>query len=167
MPFESQWSRIPLAVRWILCLLVGVVLIVLLVAFVDHHNSNGEVPVSKAKLKQEYSQDSAIVHQEQAPHTVQVASATVARAQLQSAVHRLLSGQVTDNILPGPLQRVRCWENARQGTRIGYHCSAKADDINYPFVAVYTRSARHVVFCKRVYAPVASENIPVSARCRL
>jgi hypothetical protein len=147
--------------------LVGALVIVLLVAFVSHNNGNGEARVSPAKARQEYAQDTILVHQEQAPHTVRVTGPTGARTALVRAVRSLMNRQVTDNILPGPVQRVGCWENARQGTRVGYHCSVKADDISYPFLAIYTPGAHRVVFCKKVYAPVASENIPVSGRCRL
>jgi hypothetical protein len=167
VPFESQWSRIPLMVRWGVCLVIAAVLIVLLVAFVSHNNGNGEASVSKAKLKQEYAQDTILLHQEQAPHSVRVHSAAAAQAALATGVGRLMRRQVTANILPGPVQRVRCWESARQGSRVGYHCSVKADDISYPFLAVYTPHAHRAVFCKKVYAPVASENVPVSSRCRL
>ena len=167
MPFESQWSRIPLALRWAVCLLIGAVLVVLLVAFVSQHNGNGEATVSKSKLKQEYAQDTILVHQEQAPHSLRVDSAAAARTTLVAGVGRLMRQQVNSNILPGPVQRVRCWENARHGSRVAFHCSAKADDISYPFLAVYTPSVHRAVFCKKVYAPVASENIPVSGRCQL
>ena len=167
MPFESQWSRIPLAARWVVCLLVAAALIVLLVTFVSHNTGNGEAIISKSKLKQESAQDTIIVRQQQAPHTLQVGSAAGAQAQLVRGVDALMRRQVTANLLPGPVQRVRCWENARRGALVGYHCSAKADDISYPFVAVYTPSAHRVVFCKKVYAPVASESIPVSRSCRL
>ncbi len=167
VPFESQWSRIPLVARWAVCLVIGAVLIVLLVAFVSHNNGNGEASVSKAKLKQEYAQDTILLHQEQAPHSVRVDSAAAAQTALVAGVGRLMRRQVTSNILPGPVQRVRCWESARRGSRLGFHCSVKADDISYPFLAVYTPSAHQAVFCKKVYAPVASENIPVSSRCRL
>lgn len=167
MPFESQWSRIPLAARWVVSLIIAAVMIVLLVAFVSHNNGNGEAPISKSRLKQEYAQDTILLHQEQAPHSVHVASAASAQTTLVASVGRLMRRQVTANILPGPVQHVRCWENARQGPRVGFHCSAKADDISYPFLAVYTPSAHRAVFCKKVYAPVASEDIPVSRRCRL
>jgi len=167
VPFESQWSRLPLAARWVLCLLVAAALIALLVAFVSHNNGNGEAIISRAKLEQESAQDTIIVRQQQAPHVLRVDSAAAAQARLVRGVTALMRRQVTQNVLPGPVQRVRCWENARRGARVGYHCSAEAAHISYPFVAVYTPSARHVVFCKKVYAPVASENIPVSRRCRL
>jgi hypothetical protein len=167
VPFESQWSRIPLVARWAVCLLIGAVLIVLLIAFVSHNNGNGEASVSKTKLKQEYAQDTILVHQEQAPHSVRAGSPAAAQTALVAGVGRLMRRQVTANVLPGPVQRVHCWASARQGSRVGFHCSATADDISYPFLAIYTPSAHHAVFCKKVYAPVASEDIPVSRRCRL
>jgi hypothetical protein len=167
VPFESQWSRIPLVARWGVCLLIGAVLIVLLIAFVSHNNGNGEASLSKTKLKQEYAQDTILLHQEQAPHSVRAGSPAAAQTALVAGVGRLMRRQVTANVLPGPVQRVRCWASAHQGSRVGFHCSVKADDISYPFLAVYTPSAHQAVFCKKVYAPVASENIPVSSRCRL
>lgn len=167
MPFESPWSRIPLRWRWAISLVIGAVVVVLLISFINQHNSNGEVPVSAAKLKQEAAQDSVIVHQEQAPHVIRVSSPSAARGSLVLHVRRFMQRQVTANLVPGPLQRVRCWEHARRGSVLGFHCSAMAADISYPFVAVYTPGTHRTVFCKKVYAPVASENIPVSRRCRL
>jgi hypothetical protein len=167
VPFESHWSRIPLAARWALCLLGAAALIALLVVFVSHNNGNGEAIVPKAKLEQESAQDTIIVRQQQAPHTLRVGAGSAPRPRLVRGVGAVMRRQVSLNLLPGPVQRVRCWENARRGARVGYHCSAEADHISYPFVAVYTPSAHRVVFCKRVYAPVASEDIPVSRRCRL
>jgi hypothetical protein len=148
-------------------LLVGGVLVALLIVFVSHNNGNGEAQISPAKAKQEYAQDTILVHQEQAPHTVRVSSPAAIRGTLVHAVHALMVRQVNDAILPGPVQRVRCWENARAGAEIAFHCSAEAADIGYPFIAVYRRGASRAVYCKKVYAPLASENIPVSPRCRL
>ncbi len=142
-------------------------LIVLLVAFVSHNNGNGEAPISKTKLKQEYAQDTILVHQEQAPHSSASPPPPRRRRRSWRASAGSCAGRSAPTSCPGRCSTCAAGRTPASGARIGYHCSAKADDISYPFLAVYTPSAHHAVFCKKVYAPVASENVPVSKRCRL
>jgi hypothetical protein len=167
MPFESQWARIPLAIRWGVSLLIGVVLIVALVRFVTHNNGNGEAHLSRAGLASEAKQDAIVVGQDQAPKVVHIRSARSARSSLVAGVRADMNHRIYTNNVAGPLQWVRCGRSGADGAKIGYHCIAKADDINYPFLAVITPARHTAVFCKKDYPPVPSETIPVSRRCLL
>jgi hypothetical protein len=166
MPFESQWARIPLAVRWSISLLIAAVAIVALVLFVTHHNDNGLAHISAKAQEQESQQADVLIGSDQAPRTVDVGAGSVqsgltlgVRADMR---HRIATGNVD-----GPLQSVRCGESGHRAGRQAFHCIAEAADVNYPFLAVATPSARIVVFCKKDFPPSPSENIPVSRRCRL
>ncbi len=167
MPFENQWSRIPLLGRWGISLLVTAVLVVALVAFVTHNGGAGEVAPSRAALAREAQQDTILIGQDQAPHTAHVSSAADVRAALVAGVRTEMRRRIGSGNVPGPLQWVRCGRSGGQGAESAYHCIAKAGEINYPFVAVASPRAHRVTFCKKDFPPVPSENIPVSRRCRL
>jgi hypothetical protein len=165
VPFEPQWAKIPLAVRWAVSLLVAVALVVLLVRFVDTHGSNALAHVSQKNLNTENRQAEIVVGQEQAPVTTTVPAGTSATQALRTAVRRDMNRQITQATIDGPLQSVTCVVHGGTLQRTGYHCLAKANGETYPFLAVVTPKARRAVFCEKIYPPIPSENIPVSARC--
>lgn len=167
MPFESQWSRIPLGLRWGICLVLGAAIVVALVRFVSHNNGNAQARVNAANLRHENHQAQAIVGADQAPRTVRLTAGASPRATLTRAVRRDMAHRIAIGNASAPLQKVACGRSGRRGGRIAYHCIAEAADVNYPFLAVLTPRAHRGAFCKRDFPPVPSENIPVSARCRL
>lgn len=167
MPFESQWARIPLAIRWSVSLFIAVVLIVLLVLFVTHNSSNGEATLSRAGLQHEARLDATILGQDQAPKSVHVRSAATARGAVVAGVRAEMRRRISSGNIDGPLTSVRCGESGHRGDRIAYHCLADAGNVNYPFLALATPTTHRAVFCKKDFPPVRSENIPVSRRCRL
>ena len=165
MPFEPQWAKIPLTVRWAVSLLVAVALVVLLVRFVDTHGSNALAHVSQRNLNAENHQAQIVVGQEQAPVTIAIPAGTSATQTLRAAVRRDMNHQITDATIDGPLQSVVCIVHGGTLQRSGYHCLAEAGNVKYPFLAVITPKAHRAVFCEKIYPPIPSENIPVSARC--
>lgn len=167
MPFESQWARIPLALRWGISMLVGVAVVVAIVVYVSHHNGNGLAHVGTAAEERENHEATVIVGQDQAPQTVHLGTGASASTVLRAAVRRDMRHRIATGNLDGPLQTVSCHQSGRRGDRIGFRCNAKADGENYPFLAVATPSAHHAVYCKRDIPPAPTENIPVSSRCRL
>jgi hypothetical protein len=167
MPFESQWARIPLSVRWAVSLLLGAAVVVALVLFVTHNNNNGLAHVSAKAEKRETRQAEVIVGSDQAPRTVQLRSASDARAALVAGVRADMRHRISTGNVDGPLQKVACGQSGHRAGKLGFHCIAEAADVNYPFLAVATPSAHSAVYCKKDFPPSPSENIPVSARCRL
>jgi hypothetical protein len=167
MPFEPQWARIPLSARWAISLVVAIVLVVLLVGFVDHHSNNSLAHVSRKNLNTEAAQARIVIGQDQAPVTVHLAGGASAQAALIAGVRRDMNRRITSATIDGPLTGVVCGVSGHRGARAGYHCLAEAGHVRYPFVAVLTPSAHRVVFCKKDFPPIPSENIPVSQRCEL
>jgi hypothetical protein len=167
MPFEPQWARIPLSARWAISLLVAIVLVVLLVRFVDRHSNNSLAHVSQKNLSAEAGQAKIVIGQDQAPVTVHVAAGASAQTALIAGVRRDMNRRITSATIDGPLTGVACGISGHHGALVGYHCLAEAAHVRYPFVAVLTPSAHRVVFCKKDFPPIPSENIPVSARCLL
>ena len=165
MPFEPQWAKIPLRVRWAVSFLVAIALVVLLVRFVDANNSNALAHVSQKNLDTENRQAEIVVGQEQAPVTTAVPAGKPVTQTLRAAVRRDMNHQITDATIDGSLQRVSCVVHGGTLQRTGYHCVAEASDVNYFFLAVFTPKAHRAVFCEKIYPPIPSENVPVSARC--
>jgi hypothetical protein len=166
MPFESLWARIPLLVRWGICLLIGVAVVVALVAFVSHNNGNGLAHISAKNSAREARQAQIIIGQDQAPRTVHVRGHDAVAALVAGVRHDMRRRIATGN-LDGPLRSVRCGRSGARGGRIGYHCLAEADGVRYPFLAIFTPAAHRAAYCKKDFAPQEGENIPVSARCLL
>jgi hypothetical protein len=167
MPFENQWARIPLSVRWGISALIGVAAIVALVLFVTHHNDNGLAHVSAKAQELESKQADVLIGQDQAPRTVALDSASGAQAALVAGVRADMRHRIATGNVDGPLQSVRCGESGHRAGALAFHCIAEAADVNYPFLAVATPSAHRAFFCKKDFPPSPTENIPVSRRCRL
>ena len=88
-------------------LAVGAILLVALIIFVNHNNTDANqtlTPSEQAKVNREAEQ---VVAADQAP---QVASLTGATSPQKGfgAVHATMSGLINQGIVDGPLQRIRC-----------------------------------------------------------
>jgi hypothetical protein len=166
MPFENQWARIPLSVRWGISALIGIAAIVALVLFVTHHNDNGLAHVSAKAQELESKQADVLIGHDQAPRTVLLGAGS-AQAALVHGLRADMRHRIATGNVDGPLQSVRCGRSGRRADRLAFHCIAEAADVNYPFLAVATPSAHRAVLCKKDFPPSPSENIPVSRRCRL
>ena len=167
MPFENQWARIPLAVRWGMSLLVGAALVVALVILVSAHTHTGLAHIRAKAARQQDQQAQILIGQDQAPHTVALPSAGSAKTALEAGVRAEMRHRIATGNVDGPLQGLACGVSGHHGAETGYHCIAKAADVNYPFLAVADPGAHRIAFCKKDFPPAPGENIPVSLSCRL
>lgn len=169
MPFESQWARIPLGVRWGVSLLVGALIVAGIVVFVSANNNNSLAHVSAKNAAREARQAAILIGEDQAPRTVAVPGRGLraAEAALVTGIRRDMRRQIAQGTFDGPLGSVSCVPHGGGPQRVAYHCIAVAAQVRYPFLAVATPARHQAVFCKKDYAPQPGENIPVSARCRL
>jgi hypothetical protein len=159
--FPALWMR------WAISITVGVVVIVALVAFVDHNNSNSEAKGSTKALERENQEAQVIVGADQVPHTVRLKGGQTVTAGFVAAVradirHRLKTGNIQ-----GRVQKIACHRSGARGGRVAYSCVAQVQNVRYPFVGTYTAKSKRITYCKRDLPPLPSENIPVSPRCRL
>jgi hypothetical protein len=154
-----MWAKLALSLG------VGAILLVALVIFVNHNNTDSNqtlTPSEQAKVNREAA---LVVAQDQAPRSVTLTRAESPRAGFVRTVHATMSGLVTKGVIDGPLQRVRCTRHGGGAGRLGFSCVATANNVNYDFVGVVDVPARQLTYCKRDVPPVPSQNIPVSARC--
>lgn len=156
----------PMWARWVLSFGVGAVLLVALIVFVDHHNTDSPPSQNLAAQTRANREAELVVERDQAPQVTRLASGLSARAGMVHAVRATMSGLIARGIVDGSLQRVRCARHGTAGSdRLGFSCVATANDVNYDFVGVVDVPARRLTYCKRDVPPLPSMNIPVSARC--
>lgn len=158
----------PIWVRMVLALGVAAALLIALVRFVQANSGNTQPIVSPANANQEASEAAIVITQDQAPVTVRLRAGAVPQMAITDAVRTDIAARIAHRQLDGPLRRVSCRQTRTgRGGRIGFSCTAVADGIGYPFLGVADVRTRSLSYCKRDPAPVPSQEIPVSGRCRV
>jgi hypothetical protein len=164
---SGSFSRPPLWLRWVLSVLVAVVVLILVVRFVDTHNSDATASQSPAAEAQANREGEIVVAQDQAPHVAALKAGVVPAAGIAHAVRADINHQINQGILNGPLQRTRCSALRPRAGALPFSCTVVAANVNYPFLGVVDVRARRITYCKRDPPPVPTENIPVSRRCQV
>jgi hypothetical protein len=152
--------------KWVLSFAVGAILLVALIIFVDHHNTDSPPSQNLAAQTQANREAEIVVERDQAPHVIKLAPGLSPGAGLTRTVRATIAGLVNKGIIEGPLQRVRCTPSDH-GARVALSCVATANGVNYDFVGVADVRAHRLTYCKRDEPPIPTMNIPVSARCRV
>ncbi len=153
--------------KWVLSFGVGAILLVALIIYVDHNNSDSPPSENLAAQTKANREAEAVVATDQAPHVVTIAHGASPRAGFVRTVHTAMETFINKGIIDGTLQRVRCRTTRTSGGSVALSCVATANDVNYDFVGVVDRSTRRLTYCKRDEPPVPSQNVPVSPRCTL
>jgi hypothetical protein len=151
--------------KWVLSFGVGAVLLVALIIYVDHHNTDSPPSENLAVQTKANQEADEVVAQDQAPHVVTIRHGLSPRAGFVGTVRATMNGLINRGLIDGPLQHVRCRRSGTASRTVGLSCVATANDVNYDFVGVADRAAHRLTYCKRDEPPVPSQNIPVSPRC--
>ena len=157
--------RVPMWAKWVLSFGVGAVLLVALIIYVDHHNSDSPPSNNLAAQTRANREAELVVERDQAPHVIALAPGESAHDRMIRVVRTTMSALVSEGVVDGPVQHVRCTARGT-GDRVGLSCVATADDVNYDFVGAASLPAHRLTYCKRDEPPVPSMSVPVSPRCR-
>ena len=152
--------------KFAVSLTVGVILLVALIIFVNHNNTNSNAtltPSEQAKVNREAEK---VVAADQAPQVAALKHGESPHAAFVHTVHTAMASLVNKGVIDGPLQRVRCTRHGGTASRQAFTCIGTADNVNYDYVGVVQVSTHNLTYCKRDEPPVPSQNIPVSAACR-
>jgi hypothetical protein len=168
-PMGSLWMRLfpALWMRWAISIIIGAAVVAALVAFVDHNNSNSEAKGSAKALERENQEAQVIVGADQVPHTVTLKGGQSVQAGFVAAVRADIRHQLKTGNIQGQVQKLGCHRSGARRGRVAYRCVAQVQNVEYPFVGVFTVKSKRITYCKRDAPPIPTENIPVSARCRL
>ena len=158
--------RPPLWLQWVLSIVVAAAAIFALVWFVQSNTSN-QITTENASGEARADQEaSALVAEDEAPHTARLPAHTAAAAAVNRAIRADMTKMIDGGSLDRPLQRSSCTPTGRPG-KAGqrFSCTVSAAGVSYPFVGVVNARARTIVFCKRDPAPIPSQNVPLSPEC--
>jgi hypothetical protein len=162
----GAYLRLALWQRFALVGLIAVVLLVAMVIFIDHNNTNSNPSLNETAEVRANREAEILVRQDQAPHTVRLVSGVAPVAALERVLHARMASQIARGVIDGPLKAAKC---SAHGTASGGHrpfsCTIVAGQVTYPFVGVVDASARRITYCKRDPPPTPSDNVPLSARC--
>jgi hypothetical protein len=149
----------------VLSFAVGAILLVALIIYVDHHNTDSPPSQNLAAQTRANQEAALVIERDQAPHVITLSGGATPAKGMVAAVHATMSGLVNRGIIDGPLQKIRCTRHGGGAGTPAFSCVATANDVNYDFVGVANVRARRLTYCKRDEPPVPSMNIPVSPRC--
>ena len=171
-----MYRSLPVWVQWALPFGVAAVLVVALIAYVNHE-TNGVPQIARVTNKraivEQNREDTIIVRQQQAPRVARLKTGESAEAGLGQVLTRYMNHQISRGAMAGPIKNVSCHavaggSSARQVLR----CNVTAADLTYPFDGVVSRragagssGAAVATYCQRVAPPIPSMNVPVSPRC--
>lgn len=144
---------------------VGAILLVALIIFVNHNNTDSNqtlTPAEQAKVNREAE---LVVAADQAPHAVTLTAGESPRAGFVRTVRATMNGFINKGIIDGPLQRTQCRRHGGGAGRLAFICVATANDQNYDFLGVVDTRAHQLTFCRREPPPVPTDRIPVSPAC--
>lgn len=151
--------------KWALSFGVGAVLLVALIIYVDHHNTDSPPSQNLAAQTRANQEAALVIERDQAPRVVALRRGATPANGLIGAVRATMSGLITRGTIDGPLQKVRCTRHGGGAGTPAFSCVATAADVNYDFLGVVNVPAHRLTYCKRDQPPVPSMNIPVSRRC--
>ncbi len=144
---------------------VGAILLVALVIFVNHNNTDSNTTLSPSEQAKVNREAALVVAADQAPRVVALTGAESPRAGFVRTVRTAMSSLINKGVVDGPLQRTRCTRHGGAAGRLAFSCVATANNENYNFVGVVDTTARQLTYCKRDVPPTPSQKIPVSPRC--
>ncbi len=163
----GAYLRLPIWQRFLLAGVIAVVLLVAMVIYVDHNNTNSNPSLNEAAEVRANREAETLVRQDQAPHTVILRAHVAPRAALEQAIHERMAAQVAAGAIDGPAKAARCSQSgATNGGRTAFTCAIFAGAVSYPYLGVVDSGRHRVTYCKRDPPPSPSDNVPVSPRCR-
>jgi hypothetical protein len=154
--------------RYVVSGVVAIVLLIAMVLYVSHHNTNTNPTTNEATEHQANNDAEVLVEQDQAPRVVALSPGVAPKAAIQRAIDDRLASQIAGGGVSGPLQHTTCTRvNSAPGGLTSFRCSVIAGSVRYPFEGVVDRTDRRVTFCKHDPPPAPGDSVPVSARCTL
>ncbi len=165
----GAYLRLALWQRYVVSLGIAGVLLAVMVVFVARHNTNSPTSTNEAAAIQANRDAEILVSQDQAPRSLRLKPGLSPAAALRKAIRARMANQIAAGAIEGPLSHVRCratGPSGGAGSRHAFRCTVVAGSVSYPFLGVVDTAARRVTYCKRDPPPVASDSVPISARCR-
>jgi hypothetical protein len=157
--------HLPLWLRTTCSLGIAACLLVALVLYVSHHNTNSPPITNLAAEARANREAEILVSQDQAPHVARLSSGA-GPATIERAIHTFMAGQIARGAISGPLQHEACAQvGPRDGVRRAFSCVVQAGGVRYQFGGVVDARARRITYCKRDPPAIPSQIVALSRRC--
>jgi hypothetical protein len=162
----GAYLRLPLWQRFVLASGIAVALLVAMVIYVEHNNTNSNPTLNEAAQVRANREAEILVAQDQAPRTLRLRGRPA--QELEHAIYARIAAQIAAGAIAGPVEPGRCrLAGPSAGGSRAVSCTIVSGDVTYPFVGVVDTATRRITYCKRDPPPAPSDNVPVSRRCRL
>lgn len=156
----TLWARFALAGG------VALVLMVAMVLFVSHNNTDSNPIMNFAGPTRANQDAKVLIAQDQAPHHARLTAGASPAVGLTRAVRARIGSLVAAGSVPGPLGAARCRPvGTATGPRRAFNCTVESAGVAYPFAGVVETAVRRITYCKRDPPPVDSGTVPVSPLC--
>lgn len=152
--------------RFVLAGSIAIVLMVAMVLFVNHNNTDSN-PITNFAGPTRANQDAKVlIAEDQAPRHARLAGRASAGTGLARVVRARLGTLVAAGTVPGPLGAARCRPvGTATGPRRAFACTVESSGVTYPFAGVVETATRRITYCRRDPPPVDSGTVPVSRLC--
>jgi hypothetical protein len=158
--------HLPLWLRTTFSLGIAAVLLVALVLYVSHHNTNSPPITNLAAEGRANREAEILVSQDQAPHVARLRAGATPAATFEHAVRTFMADQIARGAISGPLQRETCAQIGRRASvRLAFSCAVQAGGVGYEFRGVVDTLAQRITYCKRDPPAIPSQSVPLSRRC--
>jgi hypothetical protein len=157
----------PLWVKWVLSLGIAGILLIALVIYVDHHNTNASNGQALTPQGRASANRLAVIlaEQDQAPHVARAAPGAAPAAAIGHAILGRMTALNNIHEAGPPYSRPRCFATSGSGSVRGFSCTELAGGQYFDFVGIVDTSTHLVTVCRRDPPPVQSQTVPVSRRC--
>ena len=156
----TLWARFALAGG------IAIVLMVAMVLFVSHNNTDSN-PITNFAGPTRANQDAKVlIAQDQAPRRARLTGRANPSIGLARVVRARIGTLVAAGSVPGPLGAARCHPvGATTGPRLAFICTVESAGVAYPFAGVVETTVGRITYCKRDPPPVDAGTVPVSPLC--
>lgn len=163
----GAYLPLTLGARFTLAFAVAVALMVAMVMFVSHNNTDSNPITNFAGASRANQEAEVLIAEDQAPHHARLTGQLSPASGLARVVRHRISGLVARGTIPGPVGAARCRPvGTTAGPRHAFSCTVQAAGVAYPFAGVVETATRRITYCKRDPPPVASATVAISRLCR-
>jgi len=169
-PKRFNYRSLPVWLQWALPFGIAIVVVVALVAFVEHQTNDvpSEAAVnSPSAIVAQNKQADALMAQEQTPKLAKLTAGVKPVKGLEIAIAAWLNQQIKTGQYNGPLTKESCAPTAGStSARVAFKCAMVTANVTYPFYGVVIPSLGSVTYCQKVTPPVyGMPGLKLSSAC--
>jgi hypothetical protein len=157
-PRRFSYGALPVWAQWTLPFGVALILVVALIAFVEHQTNDvpDEAPVNTpSAIEAQNKEADTLMRQEEAPKIARLKPGVKPADALKAAIVTWLEHQIKIGAYGGPLTHEACTATAGStAARVAFKCEMVTASVSYPFYGVVIPATGSITYCQKVTPPV-------------